>query len=209
MRQAALTLALTAVAAAPTNAEAPPTILIFGDSISAAYGIQLEKGWVALLQQRLRAQGWPHQVVNASISGETTGGGLARLPAALKAHDPSLVVIELGGNDGLRGYPVADIKRNLGRMIEAADPIERQVLLVAMQIPPNYGRRYAKAFQALFAEVAAAHDVHLAESFIDQVALQPALMQNDGIHPNAAGQPLLLEALWPAIEKLLAAAAEQ
>ena len=209
MRQAALTLALTAVAAAPTNAEAPPTILIFGDSISAAYGIQLEKGWVALLQQRLRAQGWPHQVVNASISGETTGGGLARLPAALKAHDPSLVVIELGGNDGLRGYPVADIKRNLGRMIEAADPIGRQVLLVAMQIPPNYGRRYAKAFQALFAEVAAAHDVHLAESFIDQVALQPALMQNDGIHPNAAGQPLLLEALWPAIEKLLAAAAEQ
>ena len=209
MRQAALTLALTAVAAAPTNAEAPPTILIFGDSISAAYGIQLEKGWVALLQQRLRAQGWPHQVVNASISGETTGGGLARLPAELKAHDPSLVVIELGGNDGLRGYPVADIKRNLGRMIEAADPIERQVLLVAMQIPPNYGRRYAKAFQALFAEVAAAHDVHLAESFIDQVALQPALMQNDGIHPNVAGQPLLLEALWPAIEKLLAAAAEQ
>ena len=206
MRQAALTLALTAVAAAPTNAEAPPTILIFGDSISAAYGIQLEKGWVALLQQRLRAQGWPHQVVNASISGETTGGGLARLPAELKAHDPGLVVIELGGNDGLRGYPVADIKRNLGRMIEAADPIERQVLLVAMQIPPNYGRRYAKAFQALFAEVAAAHDVHLAESFIDQVALQPALMQNDGIHPNAAGQPLLLEALWPAIEKLLAAA---
>ena len=206
MRQAALTLALTAVAAAPTNAEAPPTILIFGDSISAAYGIQLEKGWVALLQQRLRAQGWPHQVVNASISGETTGGGLARLPAELKAHDPSLVVIELGGNDGLRGYPVADIKRNLGLMIEAADPIERQVLLVAMQIPPNYGRRYAKAFQALFAEVAAAHDVHLAESFIDQVALQPALMQNDGIHPNVAGQPLLLEALWPAIEKLLAAA---
>lgn len=209
MRQATLALALTTVAAAPTNAAAPPTILILGDSISAAYGIQLEKGWAALLQERLRAQGWPHQVVNASISGETTGGGLVRLPAELKAHDPDLVVIELGGNDGLRGYPVADIKRNLGRMIEAADPIERQVLLVAMQIPPNYGRRYAKAFQALFAEVAAAHDVHLAESFIDQVALQPALMQNDGIHPNVAGQPLLLNALWPAIEKLLAAAAGQ
>ena len=209
MRQATLALALTTVAAAPTNAAAPPTILILGDSISAAYGIQLEKGWAALLQERLRAQGWPHQVVNASISGETTGGGLVRLPAELKAHDPDLVVIELGGNDGLRGYPVTDIKRNLGRMIEAADPIERQVLLVAMQIPPNYGRRYAKAFQALFAEVAAAHDVHLAESFIDQVALQPALMQNDGIHPNVAGQPLLLNALWPAIEKLLAAAAGQ
>jgi len=209
MRQATLALALTTVAAAPTNAAAPPTILILGDSISAAYGIQLEKGWAALLQERLRAQGWSHQVVNASISGETTGGGLVRLPAELKAHDPDLVVIELGGNDGLRGYPVADIKRNLGRMIEAADPIERQVLLVAMQIPPNYGRRYAKAFQALFAEVAAAHDVHLAESFIDQVALQPELMQNDGIHPNIAGQPLLLNALWPAIEKLLAAAAEQ
>lgn len=209
MRQAILTLALMTVAAAPTNAEAPPTILVLGDSISAAYGIQLEKGWVALLQERLRAQGWPHQVVNASISGETTGGGMARLPGELKAHDPDLVVIELGGNDGLRGYPVENIKRNLGRMVEAADPIERQVLLVAMQIPPNYGRRYAQAFQALFAEVAAAHEVRLAESFIDRVALQRELMQNDGIHPNAAGQPLLLDALWPAIEELLTAAARQ
>ena len=203
LRQAILALGLTTVAVPPANAEGPATILIFGDSISAAYGIQLEKGWAALLQERLLVQGWRHRVVNASISGETTSGGLARLPAALNAHDPDLVVIELGGNDGLRGYPVADIKRNLGRMIEAAEPSQRQVLLVAMQIPPNYGRRYAQAFQALFAEVANAHDIHLAESFIDKVALQPELMQSDGIHPNVAGQPLLLEALWPAIAELL------
>lgn len=203
LRQAVLALGLATVAAPPANASGPATILVFGDSISAAYGIQLEKGWVALLQERLRSQGWPHRVVNASISGETTGGGLARLPMVLKAHAPDLVVIELGGNDGLRGYPVADVKRNLGRMIEAADPSKRQVLLVAMQIPPNYGRRYAQAFQALFAEVADAHNVPLVESFIDRVALRPDLMQSDGIHPNAAGQPALLEALWPAIEELL------
>ena len=203
LRQAVLALGLATVAAPPANASGPATILVFGDSISAAYGIQLEKGWVALLQERLRSQGWPHRVVNASISGETTGGGLARLPMVLKAHAPDLVVIELGGNDGLRGYPVADVKRNLGRMIEAADPSKRQVLLVAMQIPPNYGRRYAQAFQALFAEVADAHNVPLVESFIDRVALRPDLMQSDGIHPNAAGQPALLEALWPAIEESL------
>lgn len=194
---------LTTVAAA-AGADQRATILIYGDSISAAYGIQLEQGWAALLQQRLDRQGRPWRVVNASISGETTGGGLARLPEALATHDPDLLIIELGGNDGLRGYPIADIARNLERMIELANPDERQVLLVAMQIPPNYGRRYTAAFSALFAEVAEAYGVPLAESFIDAVALQPGLMQADGIHPTAEAQPLLLDALWPTMAPLLA-----
>ncbi len=203
VRRAALAGVLTIIAAA-ANADRRATILIYGDSISAAYGIQREQGWVALLQWRLDQQQRPWRVVNASISGETTNGGLARLPTALAAHDPDLLVIELGGNDGLRGYPIEEIKRNLGQMIQLADPTSRRLLLVPMQIPPNYGHRYTEAFKALFAEVADAHDVPLAESFIDAVALQPGLMQADGIHPTAKAQPLLLDALWPTMAPLLA-----
>ena len=203
VRRAALAGVLTIIAAA-ANADRRATILIYGDSISAAYGIQREQGWAALLQWRLDQQQRPWRVVNASISGETTNGGLARLPTALAAHDPDLLVIELGGNDGLRGYPIEEIKRNLGQMIQLADPTSRRLLLVPMQIPPNYGHRYTEAFKALFAEVADAHDVPLAESFIDAVALQPGLMQADGIHPTAKAQPLLLDALWPTMAPLLA-----
>ncbi|MCY3793738.1 MAG: arylesterase [Gammaproteobacteria bacterium] len=195
---------LMAVAALSANAVQAATILIFGDSISAAYGIQREQGWVALLERRLANQGPQFRVVNASMSGETTGGGLARLPKALEEHDPDLLIIELGGNDGLRGYPVANIRRNLAQMIEAADPLRRDVLLVAMQIPPNYGHRYTQAFRDLFTDLSESYDVPLADDFIEAVALQPELMQDDGIHPTAAGQPLLLDALWPAIRRLLA-----
>ena len=194
---------LMAVAALSANAGQAATILIFGDSISAAYGIQREQGWVALLERRLASYGPQFRVVNASMSGETTGGGLARLPKALENHDPDLLVIELGGNDGLRGYPIANIRRNLAQMIEAADPLRRNVLLVAMQIPPNYGHRYTQAFEAVFTDLSQSYGVTLAADFIEAVALKPELMQDDGIHPTAAGQPLLLEALWPAIERLL------
>lgn len=195
---------LMAVAALSANAVQAATILIFGDSISAAYGIQREQGWVALLERRLANQGPQFRVVNASMSGETTGGGLARLPRALEEHDPDLLIIELGGNDGLRGYPVANIRRNLAQMIEAADPLRRDVLLVPMQIPPNYGHRYTQAFRDLFTDLSESYDVPLANDFIETVALQPELMQDDGIHPTAAGQPLLLDALWPTIRRLLA-----
>ncbi len=195
---------LMAVAALSANAVQSATILIFGDSISAAYGIQREQGWVALLERRLASHGPQFRVVNASMSGETTGGGLARLPKALEDHDPDLLIIELGGNDGLRGYPVANIRRNLAQMIEAADPLRRDVLLVAMQIPPNYGHRYTQAFRDLFTDLSESYDVPLANDFIEAVALQPELMQDDGIHPTAAGQPLLLDALWPTIRRLLA-----
>ena len=192
---AALALSASAVQAA--------TILIFGDSISAAYGIQREQGWVALLERRLASFGPQFRVVNASMSGETTGGGLARLPKALADHDPDLLIIELGGNDGLRGYPVANIRRNLAQMIEAADPRRRDVLLVAMQIPPNYGHRYTQSFRNLFTDLAERYGVPLADDFIEAVALKPELMQDDGIHPTAEGQPLLLDALWPTIKRLL------
>lgn len=194
---------LMAASALSANAVQAETILIFGDSISAAYGIQREQGWVALLERRLAAYGPQFRVVNASVSGETTGGGLARLPKALEDHDPDLLIIELGGNDGLRGYPVANIRRNLARMIEAADPRRRDVLLVAMQIPPNYGPRYTQAFREVFTDLTDSYNVALANDFIEAVALQPELMQDDGIHPTAAGQPMLLDALWPTIERLL------
>ena len=185
------------------RADGPATVLVLGDSISAAYGIQWEDGWVHLLERRLKRLDPAHRVVNASISGDTTGGGLARLPAALAAHDPELVIIELGGNDGLRGYPVASIRQNLEQLVEAAAAGGRKVLLVGMQIPPNYGRRYTSAFQSLFEEVADAHGVPLVPSFLEEVALKPGLMQRDGIHPTAEAQPMLLDALWPFVEELL------
>ena len=206
-------LALLLMAVAPFAANAAEgvaeatggaTILIFGDSISAAYGIQREQGWVALLERRLASDGPQFRVVNASMSGETTGGGLARLPKALADHDPDLLIIELGGNDGLRGYPVANIRRNLAQMIETANPLRRNVLLVAMQIPPNYGHRYTEAFREVFTDLSESYDVPLADDFIEAVAVQPELMQDDGIHPTAEGQPLLLDALWPTIKGLLA-----
>ncbi|MDE0274139.1 MAG: arylesterase, partial [Gammaproteobacteria bacterium] len=137
------------------------------------------------------------------MSGETTGGGLARLPKALEVHDPDLLIIELGANDALRGYPVTNIRRNLAQMIQTANPLSRNVLLVAMQIPPNYGLRYTQAFRQVFTDLAERHGVPLANHFIEAVALNPDLMQDDGVHPNAAGQPALLDALWPTIKRLL------
>jgi acyl-CoA thioesterase-1 len=186
------------------NTNARPTILVMGDSISAAYGIQREEGWVALLEERLRQLNSPWQVVNASISGETTGGGLARLPQAMNTHDPALVIIELGGNDGLRGYPISAIRDNLLAMTELAQSEQRQVLLVGMQIPPNYGPRYTRSFYAMYEEVAAQTGASVLPFLLEDVALEPGFMQNDGIHPTAQAQPVLLDTLWPYLEPLLA-----
>ncbi len=179
------------------------TVLVLGDSISAAYGIQREQGWVQLLEERLAGVDPGYRVVNASISGDTTGGGLARLPAALETHDPALVIIELGGNDGLRGYPVPSIKRNLEQLVQLAGANGRGVLLVGMQIPPNYGHRYTREFRSLFEKVAAESGIAVVPSFLEDVGVQPGLMQNDGIHPNARAQPMLLDTLWPFVEALL------
>jgi acyl-CoA thioesterase-1 len=179
------------------------TILVMGDSISAAYGIQRDEGWVHLLSGWLLEAEYPYTVVNASVSGETTSGGLARLPQALETHDPEVVVIELGGNDGLRGYPTETIRENLRQMVALAMNEGRSVVLVGMQIPPNYGPRYTRSFFEMYATVAAELDVTLVPFFLEKVALVPELMQEDGIHPTADAQPLLLETLWSYLEPLL------
>ena len=194
---------LLALGADRPQADRHATVLVLGDSISAAYGIQRDEGWVELLQVRLAGIDPGYRVVNASISGDTTGGGLARLPAALATHDPALVIIELGGNDGLRGYPVTSIARNLRQLVELARADDREVLLVGMQIPPNYGHRYTRAFQNLFQEVAADQRIDVVPSFLEAIGVEPSLMQDDGIHPNAKAQPLLLDALWPFVQEML------
>lgn len=187
--------------AAPARAG---TILVVGDSISAAYGMSTDEGWVTLLEQRLQQFDPAFAVVNMSLSGETTGGGLARLPDALRRHTPDVVIIELGGNDGLRGYPIDRIHANLGRMVTASLESGADVLLVGMHIPPNYGQRYVDAFHGIFHELAAEHEVPLVPFLLEGVATDAALMQRDGIHPTAAAQPLLLDNLWGELEPMLA-----
>jgi acyl-CoA thioesterase I len=184
-------------------ASAVPTILVLGDSISAGYGIQREESWVSLLADRVTDTVGDWNVVNASISGETTGGGLARLPGALEAHDPDVVIIELGGNDGLRGYPIASIRDNLSSMVVLAKQAGGDVLLVGMQIPPNYGHRYTRSFAEVFLQVAQDHDVPVVPFLLENVALLPELMQDDGIHPKAVAQELLLETVWPYLAPML------
>ena len=165
-----------------------------GDSISAGFGIQREQGWVALLEQKLQDHHHNWQVVNASVSGETTGGGLARLPGILDEHNPELVIIELGGNDGLRGYPTSRMAANIDAMINLIRDIGAQPLLMSMRIPPNYGLRYTRAFEAVFSDIAAAQDIPLIPFFLEPIATEQGMMQADGIHPTAAAQPLMLEA---------------
>lgn len=193
-----------ALAPGAGRAAAEPSILVLGDSLSAGYGIRLDQGWVALLGERLKKEGYGHRVVNASSSGETTGGALARLPRALELHRPAVVVIELGGNDGLRGLPIADVKSNLDRLIRLSQQRGAKVLLVGMRIPPNYGPDYTRGFQGLYADLASTHRVPWIPFFLDGVALEDTLMQEDGIHPNAAAQPRLLDQVWPKLEPLLA-----
>jgi acyl-CoA thioesterase-1 len=191
----------------PAGAEvaAPRTVVVLGDSLSAGYGIKIQEGWVNLLAQRITSEGYGYKVINASVSGETTQGGLARLPRVLKLHKPAVVIIELGGNDGLRGLPLATSRENLRRTIELARGAQAQVLLVGMMIPPNYGPRYAQEFRDMFTTLAASHKVALVPFLLDRVALETGLMQDDGIHANAKGQPRMLENVWPKLKPLLVA----
>jgi acyl-CoA thioesterase-1 len=179
------------------------TILVFGDSLSAAYGIPPEQGWVALLTQRLKAQGYGYQIVNASVSGETSSGGRERLPRALQLHQPTIVVLELGGNDGLRGLPLEELRANLAAMVQLAQAAGAQVLLVGVRIPPNYGPRYTEGFARVFPELASQYHVPLVPFMLQNVALDPQRMQQDGIHPNARGEPPVLETIWPQLASLL------
>jgi acyl-CoA thioesterase-1 len=199
----ALLLALTAPAARADQAS--PVILVFGDSLSAGYGIHVEQGWVSLLARKISQLGYGFRVVNASVSGETTAGGLGRLPHALEVQQPRMLLLELGANDGLRGLPLAGTHDNLDRMITLARARGVSVLLVGMRLPPNYGERYTSGFLNLYAELAQAHKLTLVPFLLDGVALNPALMQADGMHPNEQGQPLLLDNVWPKLEPLLRA----
>lgn len=178
-------------------------ILVFGDSLSAAYRIDEQSGWVALLQQRLDEQGMPFRVINASVSGETTVGGAARLPAMLETHQPDIVILELGGNDGLRGLPVTSITQNLQHMIELSQASDAQVLLIGIQIPPNYGPRYTTPFYQQYQELADRYDLNLIPFLLEGIADNRALMQDDGIHPTAEAQPMVLDIVWPALLEML------
>jgi acyl-CoA thioesterase-1 len=197
-------LAVLWSAAVSTARADAPVILVFGDSISAGYGLpRVEQGWVALLQAKLKQQGYGYDVVNASVSGETTEGGLARLPRALSLHHPQLVILELGGNDGLRALPIADMRSDLNRMIELSTAAGAKVLLLGMRIPPNYGPTYTEQFSQVFADLAQARHVPEVPFLLDGIALNADLMQADGIHPNEEGQPRLLDNVWPALAPLL------
>jgi acyl-CoA thioesterase-1 len=189
--------------AASAPAASQPVILVYGDSLSAAHGIAVDEGWVSLLASRLQQEGYGFRVVNASISGETTTGGAARLPHALATHQPSVVIIELGANDGLRGLPLPTTRANLDSMLSLAATEHRAVLLVGMRMPPNYGERYTQGFAALYPELARAHHAALVPFLLQGVAEKPALMQADGLHPNERGQPVLLDNVWPVLRPLL------
>ncbi len=184
-------------------AHAAPNILVFGDSLSSSYGIAEKRGWVSLLGERLKRERFDYSVVNASISGETTAGGLGRLPRMLETHRPAVVVLELGANDGLRGLPVAAMKKNLTAMIGMAQKAGARVLLVGIRMPPNYGPEYTNSFDASFGELAKAHRAAVLPYFFDGFGEKRELFLPDRIHPNEQAQALLLENVWKALRPLL------
>ncbi|MCD5977122.1 MULTISPECIES: arylesterase [Pseudomonas] len=186
-----------------SQAAAAGTVLIVGDSISAAFGLDTRIGWVALLEQRMKQEGFTDKVINASISGDTSAGGRARLPALLAEHKPELVILELGGNDGLRGQQPTQLQQNLASMIDSSRDAGAKVLLLGMQIPPNYGPRYTNAFKEVYTNLAAEKKVPLVPFFLEGVGGVPELMQADGLHPAANAQQKLLENVWPTLKPLL------
>ncbi|MCB5187723.1 arylesterase [Methylobacillus caricis] len=179
------------------------TILVYGDSLSAAYGIPREQGWVTLLQTRLKEHKLDYAVVNASISGETTTGGLSRISGALKQHKPDWVIIELGANDGLRGLPVNDVRKNLTAMIKASQQANANILLVGMMIPPNYGPKYTREFSSTYTELAKEFNLPLVSFLLEGVAGQVELTQDDGLHPKASAQPKILDNVWKILQPAL------
>ena len=188
---------LLLVTSAQSFANEAPTVLVLGDSLSAGYGIDVDQTWTALLQQRLKEQGYEHRVVNASIGGDTTESGAARIGQAIETFAPSLIVLELGGNDGLRGIPPATMQENLRTIITTGTDSGASVVMLGITIPPNYGQRYIDAFEDVFRELATELEVPWIEFFLEGVALNDELMQADGIHPNAIAQPMLLDNAWP------------
>jgi acyl-CoA thioesterase I len=185
-------------------AAAAGTILVLADSLSASYGIAIEDGWVALLQERLRLQGYNYRVINASISGDTTAGAAARLGPLLEHEHPEIAIIELGGNDGLRGLSITEIRENLTRIVRQFKQRNSRVLLLPMQIPPNYGEVYTTKLTGIYAELAQAEGVTLGRFILDRIVLEhPELIQEDGIHPKAEAQPMMLDNIWDDLQPLL------
>jgi acyl-CoA thioesterase I len=198
----ALSLLIMAVQWAPAFG-ADRTIVVVGDSLSSGYGLNAEPSWVAMLEARLAEEAYGYEVVNASIAGDTSAGGLSRLPRLLERYAPGIVVIELGGNDGLRGLPVATLRANLERMIELVQAAGAEPLLTGIRIPPNYGPAYTELFADVYRSLAERYDVPLVEFLMDGVALDPALMQADRVHPNARGQAPMLDNVWHVLSGLL------
>jgi acyl-CoA thioesterase-1 len=196
-------VAVVALAASGSAYSAPKTVLVVGDSLSAEYGLARGSGWVALLEQRLKAQKIDARIVNASISGETTSGGRTRLPALLQQHKPSLVVLELGANDGLRGLPVNAAEDNLRTMIALAQKNRAKVLLVGMRMPPNYGRAYTERFAGMYKELSGELKVPLVPFMLDGVAQEAANFQADRLHPLATAHPVILNNIWPQFAPLI------
>ena len=204
--QVFVSLIVTALVAFSANAaikDSPQkVIVVFGDSLSAGYGLQPNESWVGLLQARLTQQKLPYTVINASISGETTSGGLARFSEAIATHKPSIVILELGANDGLRGLPINEMRSNLNNMILQSKAAKTKLVLVGMKIPPNYGQKYSRDFSASYAILAKQHKIKLVPFLLDGVAGKPSLIQDDGLHPVATAQLKLLDNVWPKLEKL-------
>jgi acyl-CoA thioesterase I len=196
-------LVTTALAAAGNAYSAPKTVLVVGDSLSAEYGLARGSGWVALLQQRLRAEKVDATIVNASISGDTTSGGRSRLPALLAQHRPNVVVLELGANDGLRGLPVKAAEDNLRAMVDMAEKARAKVLLVGMRMPPNYGRAYTERFAGMYQDLSTEEKVPLVPFMLEGVALVPANFQADRLHPLATAHPTILNNIWPQLAPLI------
>jgi len=197
-----LFLLLTFVINITAAENSTPKILMMGDSLSAGYGIDLQQGWVSLLQEDITFKNhW--RIINASVSGETSTGGRERLPALLKQHQPQIVLLELGGNDGLRGQPLKILRDNMQNMIDASKAAGAKVILAGMQIPPNYGARYARQFQNLYVELAEKNDAALIPFLLAGIADNKALMQNDGIHPTAEAQPMIVQNVMPTLKEML------
>lgn len=194
---------LSALLCVPAAARAGDTILVFGDSLSAAYGLPRDAGWAALLQARLAQQRSDYTVTNVSISGETTSGGAARIAAALRAHKPKVVIVELGANDGLRGLPPGEMRGNLAKIVRASQRAKTRVLLVGMRMPPNYGETYTREFAQVYTDLAREYKTALVPFLLQGMEQRRALFQSDDMHPTAAAQPILLDNIWKALAPLL------
>ncbi len=200
-----LIVSFTAFSSAPAanNHSGEKVILIFGDSLSAGYGLKVGEGWVNLLIERIADNNLNYKIVNASISGNTSGNGLGRLNSDLDRHQPDILILELGGNDGLRGHPPSLFKSNMTKIIKRSQDKDIQVVLLGIKLPTSYGRRYRQAFEDIYQELADSFSLPLVPFFMDKVGINSALMQNDRIHPNAMGQPQLLNNVWPVLKPLL------